>query len=706
MRRPTIGVRIRAGVLAPVCCLAGFATPVPAQALPEPSGRFLQIVAHQDDELLFMNPDVHNAVDAGRPVATVYLTAGENDNDPVAAALSRCRERGIGRYNSRDHYVSCRQEGVRAAWAAIAGVPNVWSRRAVSVAPAGGAATLVEIDELSGTASPVSLVFLNLPEAADEQVDSAPDGQAPAPVADGDSLERILTAGATRRTIVPTGGAVDHPIAYDRTRLVGTLVGLLEMFRPTVVRIQDDRYDTRYRINHDDHVHGARLAVEALRTGYDTTGVQLLTYRDYNIADMPINLPAEQIAEKRALFGVYREYDERIDAPGASASYEAWPQRQHQRWPGGTRWAARNQDGRVQAFAVLDGRLSTWWQALDGSWQGPRDLGAPGGGWLAPWVSVVTDADGRLAVCVLDLATFHTVMLRQSVVNGGWSGAWVDLGNPNGGLDPDAPSSRTGQVGPPTATVDRDGRIHVFQRNGGGGISTRAQATPGGALGPWTDLRGTGVQDGLSAALDAEGRLQVFALAVAAGVGRITHWRQTVPGGPLTLQPSFPAAEPAGPPTVATGSDGRLSVFYPLATNPATNGEAAGTVGHTRQSTAGGAWTTGPLVIGGHGGTGAVAAADAPSAAGGSASVGDARIVLFQRNGDGGLSTTRQTRSGGGFPSSWTDTGGLVAQEPTVIADRSGAMVALAIDGGGRLVVSGQTSPTGGADFTEWVAVG
>ena len=37
----------------------------------------LQIVAHQDDDFLFMNPDMAVTLDAGIPVTTVYLTAGE-----------------------------------------------------------------------------------------------------------------------------------------------------------------------------------------------------------------------------------------------------------------------------------------------------------------------------------------------------------------------------------------------------------------------------------------------------------------------------------------------------------------------------------------------------------------------------------------------------------------------------------------------------
>src|SRR5687767_9126872 len=38
----------------------------------------LFIVAHQDDDLLFMNPDLQESIQAGRKVITVYLTAGND----------------------------------------------------------------------------------------------------------------------------------------------------------------------------------------------------------------------------------------------------------------------------------------------------------------------------------------------------------------------------------------------------------------------------------------------------------------------------------------------------------------------------------------------------------------------------------------------------------------------------------------------------
>ncbi|WP_041709460.1 PIG-L family deacetylase [Advenella kashmirensis] len=61
-------------------------------------GRRDQIfVAHEDDDLLFMNPDIFDTIRAGGCIQVVYLTAGE-------------RGEGVG-------YMSQRENGVRAAYA-------------------------------------------------------------------------------------------------------------------------------------------------------------------------------------------------------------------------------------------------------------------------------------------------------------------------------------------------------------------------------------------------------------------------------------------------------------------------------------------------------------------------------------------------------------------------------------------------------------
>ncbi|MDX2920900.1 PIG-L family deacetylase, partial [Streptomyces sp. NE06-03C] len=70
---------------------AGCAVPAPRRRGPEADpapglaiastrrALVLQLLAHPDDDLYFMNPDTREALDAGTPLVCVYLTAGEAD---------------------------------------------------------------------------------------------------------------------------------------------------------------------------------------------------------------------------------------------------------------------------------------------------------------------------------------------------------------------------------------------------------------------------------------------------------------------------------------------------------------------------------------------------------------------------------------------------------------------------------------------------
>ena len=102
----------------------------------------LYIVAHEDDDLLFMNPDIHNSIRAGNKVRVVYVTAGDASGVIVNESYWRGRE-----------------DGSRAAYAAMAARPvSDW----VMGTPMIGGRHL-QVNTLNGTN--VSLVFLRLPDS-------------------------------------------------------------------------------------------------------------------------------------------------------------------------------------------------------------------------------------------------------------------------------------------------------------------------------------------------------------------------------------------------------------------------------------------------------------------------------------------------------------------------------------------------------------
>src|SRR5688572_2572117 len=102
------------------------------------------VVAHEDDDLLFMSPDIADAISATTATTTVYVTAGEisgNGSTPGARARSR-------------------QLGIMAAYCMMAGLPasSVWDRVAVTVA-----GRQVERYRLRDRPE-IQLYFVNLPD--------------------------------------------------------------------------------------------------------------------------------------------------------------------------------------------------------------------------------------------------------------------------------------------------------------------------------------------------------------------------------------------------------------------------------------------------------------------------------------------------------------------------------------------------------------
>ena len=641
---------------------------------------FVDVVAHEDDDILFMNPDLVGGIRAGVPTTTIFMTAGENafdgdpSDDPANPYCPKLPNDGGDHFGelSRERYAQCRQQASRAAYAQMAGVANVWDGAPMGVS--GG--NFAELYTLRAKPS-VKLVFLDLPEDGDSDV--------------GGSLYHLYFGdepGFTTDTLVPTDGVAARGYSYDRTATINALVTLYQQFAPTAVRVQDTDPDTREQIgdwifhDHTDHVMAARLASEALgdyttQTGYDR--ISLEEFRDYNIGGAPVNLAPGQQTDKNATFQAYKPLDPaswEVDSP----NYADWTLRMYYRWPTGTSWVGHDQDGRLEAFAVRSGNLLDWSQTSTGAWTGPVDLGNPGGP-LEPGVAVANERDGRLDVFARRTDTAAIVELGQTAADGPWATRWTSLGNPNAG-NPDAEQ----QIGTPVTAKNGDGRIEVFARNGGGGVSTAFQQAGSGAFGGWVDLGGSGIQEDPAAVTTVSGRIELFA-STKTGV---LHWHQPTPNGTFTVDSSFPAGTPASAPTPAIDQDGRLEVFYRQA------GSAAVQV--SVQASPDGGWKPSTVVLGGQAGVGQPALVTAPPGT-------DARVMVFTRNGGGGVSSARQTSANGGF-GGWSDLGGLFVGLPTAAVDRSGVVVLLSMAVGGQLAVNKQTAAGGDAPFGGWQLVG
>lgn len=645
-----------------------------AKALPKPlpepmlepavrsAGSSLQIVAHPDDDLFFMNPDLAQTIRTGAPVTTVYVTAAESNGKNVRKGgdvLARPDKPG---------YVTARHNGVRRAYAQMAtGQADAKWVTATTPTPSGP----VETTWLS-TRPQVKLIFLDIAQMN-------PAGKA--------TQLRGLWRGTVRavHTVLGRGGPVTANRTYTRDQLITTLVALLQGSRPSVVRTQDpdperghDRHGADHRTDHPDHTATALLTGQAIDRYGRGGGSPLVVepYRGYYNRHWPHNLSGAAVTEKLKLIGIYGWADKDtapcheesgcgdLRVAGTSAN-GGWPQGTHHRYPGTARWLVRQPDGRLAAYAVVSGRVHRWEERTPGgAWQPGVAMSDSG---FTPDLGLVPLAGGRSALLGVRIIPGppgviprHRIVMAVQDRPTGAFGHWTDLGNP-------AENDQDGQrdVGAAAAAADGAGRITVFARNADLGVSARTQTARGG-FGQWRKLGGQRIQDGLAAATDRAGRIELFGPAKPRGwrwkrsntMPGLWHWRQKRPGGPMDHGAWFGTGTAVtGPLTLAADPTGALTL---VARRPGSGETAA-----FHQNTTTGVWPTQPSMLTGPGGFGPVGVV-APS---------PGVLGLAGRNGQG---TVGIFETG-----SWLDSGGLFVHSPGIAVDARGQLVVavLGIDG-------------------------
>ena len=238
------------------------------------TGGSLQILAHPDDDLVFLSPDLLHELrsEPARCIRTVFLTAGDA---------------GKGRY-----YWRAREIGLEAAYAKATGVPDRWES---SYATLGDHRVLVRT--LVGRHS-VSVVFLRLPDGMIDMAGSEAYGH--------QSLPKLLDGR------IPSMTAVDRSATYTADGLRDGLVVLLDASRPDLVRTTDYVHELGDG-DHGDHHGAAYLTRDASRLAHvDHT---ILSYQGYPSAQRPQNLDGDDLTLKLEIFDVYHEYATPTEPP-------------------------------------------------------------------------------------------------------------------------------------------------------------------------------------------------------------------------------------------------------------------------------------------------------------------------------------------------------------------------------------------------------
>ncbi|MBT2382579.1 PIG-L family deacetylase [Streptomyces sp. ISL-11] len=544
----------------------------------------LQVMAHPDDDLYFMNPDAEHIVRAGVPVVSVYVTAGE--------AVGQNWIEGMPPKGKPDKaaYSSARHQGLRQAYAEMLGLDRFtpWKKSVLDL----GGGIKAETNELADGNRRAQLIFLNIAMlSADEMrlplLWERPEGE--------------------MQSLVATGSPCTTSSTYHHDTLVDTLAGIMDRFKPTVIHTMDP--DPDYQVHdathpkdndygacsdHRDHTPTALFTWKAMsqwvadRSKRDGHPPRFVTtsFRGYYNQRWPHNLPPEVVEQKHRLVEAYGgdpswdcgnpagcgDYGQGGDRP--MKNRKGWIRSTHYRYKGATMAPGTDKAGRLEAFGVLGTQAVRWVESSPGSgrWGEPQNLG---GGPLAPALTAVRDSAGRRLLFALRFSALaglgrpdtREIMVLEESSPGGPFKDWQGLGNPEHRPD------RGRRVGMPAAVATPDGRVHLFVRNAGKGVSSRVRESDG-TWGKWQSLRGQEIQDGLTVLLDHDKRVHVF------GEGRDTvhHWTQDEPGKPVRHQPLKGLPQPGGLPGAALGPDGAVAVVYraPAAVNPVVYGFTPG----------------------------------------------------------------------------------------------------------------------------------
>ncbi|GAA1977252.1 PIG-L family deacetylase [Catenulispora subtropica] len=648
-------------------------TPAPARAdtfAAPPT--VVQVVAHQDDSILFFNPDIRKLYDF--PTVTVFLTAGGSTTEvgPGQAFDSTCA------------YGESRDKGARAAAAALAGVQDpTWTRTPMTFA-----GKVAEEDTLD-QAPQVKLVFFKLHEAGDGNYPGSGNQQA---VLD-DLYLRGETTGWHESTMgtMPDDGGSDCESeyadqTYTKAELTASLTALYEHYNATVVYGMD-----AHRFASDpgnsDHLGAGGFTLDSVAAYHGPGGdhhVVLRSYQDYDISNEQADVDAYNSGLKHNDFLSYLGPD-RGDIPGQyhglfdtspdpdNSFYTPFYSRQYSRWPNGAVWTGQDANGRLTAFAVADSQIQVWTESAPGSWTGPVPL--PGGTGMAATLAVTRDPSGMLRVTTIRLADYQVMTVVQTAP-GSW-GPWTSLGNPN----PEDPTL----VGDPATLTESNNNVTVFVRNRGTGVSAKT-LNPGQSWpDEWADLGGWQVRNDLAVGRAGSGAGELFA---PAGSG-ILHWKQN--SSALWAQDSGPLTSTVlgkVQVSMANNADGRAEIFYVNPDNP---------VVATQWTQADGAWTGSPGLLANSPNTLESVAAAVP---------GDGRISLAVRNAGGGVSMVSQTGPNVGFSNTWPDLGSVIVGAPALTVDSTGRLVVLAIELDGTLHVNRQTAAGTDSPFGGWQLAG
>ncbi|RWR21837.1 hypothetical protein D8Y23_03455 [Microbacterium enclense] len=258
---------------APTPAPASLSTPAPpvSPAAQDCDGEtVLTIWAHPDDDLIFGNPTISEALAAGQCVRTVFLTAGDAGKD-------------VG-------YTHARELGILKAYNQMRGATGLWDSTVVTL-NAG-----LRLERLSPQGDPrVSVMFVRLPDG------NITDGGFPSTA--HATLSKLLAGGIS--ALVP----IDGGPAVDRTQLSASLSELATALHPVRTLTHVPRGSAYAPGDHPDHSAVGTLVRDSI--GRDAAAAPGIRYFvGYPSKDLPRTLDGAVLDAKVETYRIYAQQDD------------------------------------------------------------------------------------------------------------------------------------------------------------------------------------------------------------------------------------------------------------------------------------------------------------------------------------------------------------------------------------------------------------
>ncbi len=237
----------------------------------------MNIVAHEDDDILFMNPDLTHEIQAGYCIRTVYLTAGDA---------------GKGEY-----YWLSREQGSEMAYDNMLGISQdtLWVQRIAELSDH----EFIEVANPKGD-SKHSLIFMKLPDGNLQGQGFIDSGF--------QSLAKLYKGS------IKTINSVDNQSYYSSADLTAALSNLLDTYSATIINTQSDYNGAGIDHDHSDHLTVSLYVKQAYKQ-YETqayanqVAIPIRFYIGYPVHQFAPNVSGNDLQQKEATFYDYIKND-------------------------------------------------------------------------------------------------------------------------------------------------------------------------------------------------------------------------------------------------------------------------------------------------------------------------------------------------------------------------------------------------------------